>query len=578
MGAAYSPVPAPDVAFSAGNFLAVWTSFDFPAKRCFVNLYGARVTAAGAVLDRPPLAIATPHQHLAEPAIAPEDDGYIVAWTRRSKSQHSVQALHVAPDGTSGDIFELSDTPSGVLPSAPDVACDGESVVAVWEQSATIVSTSVDLSRQGIRVVAPISGRATDPHRPAIAAAGNGYLAAWHDSPRGKDPDVFAAALGPLGEPRSLPNGDVSLGANEQIHAAVARGELVYLAAWQDYRRRNGAELFGGRISTDGAALDGTGFSLQLGDVRRPAIAYGMGVFLIVAERHGPGGIEVVATRVTEEGTVLDPGGIPIAIEGVNRAPSVAFNGIDFAVAWVHRERYGKVMFARVSPAGIVKQPGGMEVAAGRGPQIAFNGKDHLLVYTARRRHIEALVFNVDEPPDVAHPIRISIGDDVEHNPAVAAAPSGRFLVVWEQCGEDCAQHDLYAARVTGAGTVLDEDGFPVAATFAHETNAALTFNGELFVLAYQRCLPLELCVPQPPLERPRLIDPLFGARITPEGRVLDPGGVLVTDADKWNRPAALARAGDGSVILLYQRTEPLPPYGDTARIFLRVLGGSDAR
>jgi hypothetical protein len=71
------------------------------------------------------------------------------------------------------------------------------------------------------------------------------------------------------------------------------------------------------------------------------------------------------------------------------------------------------------------------------------------------------------------------------------------------------------------------------------------------------------------------LIDPLFGVRITPGGEVLDPGGVPVTDADKWNRPPALAAGGDGTVILLYQRTEPLPPYGDTARIFLRVLGAA---
>jgi hypothetical protein len=575
LGPAYSPAPAPDVAFSGKNFLAVWTSCDFPSRRCFVNLYGARVAPSGAALDRPPLALVTPHQQLSEPAIAPEDDGYVLAWIRQSKQQRSVQAAHVGPDGRAGDTFELS-SGQAALVATPDLAHDGDGTVAVWEEDQTIVSASVDLARLGVTAAMPISGLGVDPQAPALAPVGDGYLAAWHDSPRGRDPDVFAADLGPAGEPRSLPNGDISIGANEQIHAAAARGELVYLAAWQDYRRRNGAaELFGGRISADGVALDGTGFSLQLGDVRRPAIAYGMGMFLVVAERHrADGSVELLATRVTEEGMVLDPGGIPIALEGVNQEPSVVFNGQDFAVTWVRKNR-GGVMFTRVTTAGVVRQPGGVEVADGRGPQIAFNGRDHLLVYTTRSRYIEALVFNVDEPPDIADPIRISFGDDVELNPAVAAAPGGRFLVVWEQCSDLCTHHDLYAARVTGAGTVLDEAGFPVATSVAHETNAALAFNGEVFVTAFQRCVPPELCVPQPPLARPRLIDPLFGVRITPGGEVLDPGGVPVTDADKWNRPPALAAGGDGTVILLYQRTEPLPPYGDTARIFLRVLGAA---
>src|SRR6187431_750020 len=99
--------------------------------------------------------------------------------------------------------------------------------------------------------------------------------------------------------------------------------------------------------------------------------------------------------------------------------PAVAFDGTNYLVVWKGFSldtKTGGVFAARVSPSGTVLDPDGIEISseftgelAPFAPAVAFDGADYLVTWTENR------------------------GD-----------PFG----------------DLYGARITPAGTLLDPDGF----------------------------------------------------------------------------------------------------------------------
>lgn len=120
--------------------------------------------------------------------------------------------------------------------------------------------------------------------------------------------------------------------------------------------------------------------------------------------------------------------------------------------------------------------------------------------------------------------IRVCGAGDVQEWPAVAF--DGRtFLVVWQDF-RDGKQHDIYAAHVSPSGRVLDPEGFPVAAGPANEARPAVAFAGGHFVVAWMDA-------------RTYPVYGIWAARVTPEGKVVDPGGRAVDAED----PARVGQA-----------------------------------
>ena len=137
---------------------------------------------------------------------------------------------------------------------------------------------------------------------------------------------------------------------------------------------------------------------------------------------------------MTPQGAVLDPSGIPVSTDPDDQlCPTVAFDGVNFLVTWMD-VRSGStydIYAARVAPDGTVLDPSG---------------------------------------------ILVSAAADYQSYPAVAFG-GANYLVTWMDYrgGTD---YDIYAARVTPAGTVLDPSGIVVS----------VASNGQL-------CLPLPLTV-----------------------------------------------------------------------------------
>ena len=102
-----------------------------------------------------------------------------------------------------------------------------------------------------------------------------------------------------------------------------------YLVTWDQGGYPNG-DLYGARVSPQGAVLDGAGFLIASGpgDQNTSDIAFDGTNYLVTWTNYPRRGGDVFAARVTARRTVLDPGGIPVSTS--RRAevhPSVAFDG-----------------------------------------------------------------------------------------------------------------------------------------------------------------------------------------------------------------------------------------------------------
>jgi hypothetical protein len=99
--------------------------------------------------------------------------------------------------------------------------------------------------------------------------------------------------------------------------------------------------------------------------------------------------------------------------------------------------------------------------------------------------------------------------------------------VTWDHRG---SSWDIYAARVTPQGTVLDPNGIQVA-TAAFNQCPALAFDGANFLVTWEDY-------------RGGPYSDIYAARVTPQGTVLDPNGITVSTAASWQRSPALAFDG----------------------------------
>ena len=130
--------------------------------------------------------------------------------------------------------------------------------------------------------------------------------------------------------------------------------------------------------------------------------------------------------------------------------------------------------------------------------------------------------------------IRLCASAGLQEWPAVAFDGTN-FLVVWQDLrgGRD---YDIYAARVSEAGKVLDPDGFPVIRRAANQARPAVAFAAGGYLVAWMDA-------------RQYPVYGLYAARVSAAGKVLDPAGRALDAADAGRiakaRPPGKSWLGD---------------------------------
>ena len=206
----------------------------------------------------------------------------------------------------------------------------------------------------------------------------------------------------------------------------------------------------------------------------KPGVAFDGTLFFVPWSE----GSDVYAARVSPEGNVLDSPPITIS-HGLNEAvaqPSVAFDGTHYFLAWLAtRSGVNEVYGARVTPGGDVLDPAGIQITTGgdpriRMPAIAFDGTDFLVAWRTRSDHIYGARVspagaNLDAP--AGFPIA-QVG--TSYYPAVAFDGTN-YLVVWhDRRNAGLSGWDVFGARVTPQGHVLDPNGFVICEIFGFES------------------------------------------------------------------------------------------------------------
>src|SRR5207253_360490 len=106
---------------------------------------------------------------------------------------------------------------------------------------------------------------ATAPNRPAqpeVAFDGTNYLVVWQDFRSFYTNDVYGTRVTPEGAVLD-PNGiAISTADNDQQAPVLAFDGTEYIVAWQDARSGTGQDLYGARVSRAGSVRDASGFAI----------------------------------------------------------------------------------------------------------------------------------------------------------------------------------------------------------------------------------------------------------------------------------------------------------------------------
>lgn len=202
---------------------------------------------------------------------------------------------------------------------------------------------------------------------------------------------------------------------------------------------------------------------------------------------------DIYARRVNQQGLLLDSQAISISV-GLNQSaypPSVGFDGENYVVVWsATRAGVNELYCARVTPAGIVLDPGGIQITSGGNPKIRMPG---------------------------------------------IAFDGTNYLVVW-RTNED----NIYAARISPSLVNLDAPaGFPIT-TNRSSYYPSVAFDGTNHLVVWH--------------------DgrgssggwSIYGARVTPQGNVLDPDGFVICDEPMNQEHSSVGFDGTNYLVAWY--------------------------
>ncbi len=487
----------PAVAGDAAGFLVVWQ--DARPGGGNDDIYASRVVN-GAALDGTGIAVSTAPGLQQLPDVASNGTTYLVVWDDR----RSDQDIFGARVSRAGAVLEQAGIPictNLVTQTSPAVASDGNGWLAVWVDDrgdatdiygGRISSLGQPLDGDG-RAIAQAQN---EQDLPAVGFYGTGYWVVWSDRRNGfATHDVYGVRVGTNGIPVDL--NAVQVGRTSLAPAPVALGCMSgsCLAAFETSTQTSGREVLASRLTSAGAAPDATNplvLTRAANAQTDVAVAAGANQFLVAwtDTRAGPG--DIYAARVSADGALLDATGLALTTNVATQVrPAVAFDGANYLVAWEdYRSGGGDIYGARVSTSGTVIDSNGVLLASSgfvdQEPALAFGGNAFLLAWTtaasATDKGVRGLRFSRALGQLDASLIVVVQATNVQQKPAVASDGTD-FFVVWHdlRSGND----DVYGTRISQGGTVLDPSGIPVAAGAAAEDEPAIAFGGGEYVVAW---------------------------------------------------------------------------------------------
>lgn len=248
---------------------------------------------------------------------------------------------------------------------------------------------------------------------------------------------------------------------------------------------------------------------------REPSDVRGARSTLVASDRVGAGVTEVSAPFGVDR-----PKAVP---KPTAAGPSaVAWDGRQFLVVWRDtRAGSGRMFATRVKPDGTVLDPAGLPLNFGTfldegSPNVAFDGQQFVVVWLG-----ETGVHGVHVSTEGAVLRRFSFisGDEVTGRPPALACNPALCLVGFSIFGDDGSI--IVVSRVTADGTVLEPSHIALSpgGQRLRVDQPSAAWDGTQFLVAWHDS------------RGGRPTPDIYGARVLPDGTVLDPGGFPISTA-----------------------------------------------
>ena len=439
-------------------------------NRAWASVCGARVTQQGEVLDSFGIDIPVDGVWGRDPAVCFGDENYLVVWLESPTGRNDIRGCRVSPQGVVIDSSGFLITSDQENQLCPAIGFDGENWFVVWEDRGENWTSYI----RGSRVT----------------------------------------QQGTVLDPEGL---DISRIGDHNFWPAVAFDGTNFLVAW------SGPGIVGARVSPTGVVLDTTCLVIHATPDYEdyPAVDFD-GANYLVAWHHAD--LEsadwfIEAARVTPAGVVLDTSGIRVAdIHVSDASPAVAHDGANFVILWDDDVQTTEVRAVRVAPQGTVLDS--IVTVARRTysddqPAITFGGTGYLTVWLSegehQRSHNQMLGARLTSQMEVLDTAAILLSAEVNSqlDPAVAYDGVNYLVAWWDDRGD--ADGGIYAARVSEAGEMLDSAAFLLEPGVATPRQPAVAFDGTNYLVVWSNHYAL------------------WGARVTPQGAVLDSGGFYIS-------------------------------------------------
>lgn len=309
------PYSAPAIAWDGSNWLVVWE--DLRNDDVFHGVYGARVSADGVLLDTDGIPISTRAEGEGSPTVAHDGSNYLVAWSDGRGTSADVYGARVSASGTvlDPDGVRISTSESDELNAR--VAGGASGWFVVWYEDRFTAGTHYE-SIRGARVgadgtVLDSSGLVLENEvivrsggfAPQVSFDGASFLAIW---------DRLGSGHGAV---RVLPDGSIDgrfrVGTSG-VSPAVSHDGSNWLVVW---KQDSSNDIHGMRVAPTGSVLDSAPLRFTTGARYNEAIVHVVhdGSNFVIAHSGHPIGFHS-GGRVTGDGVALDPSGFPIAPGG----------------------------------------------------------------------------------------------------------------------------------------------------------------------------------------------------------------------------------------------------------------------
>ncbi|MHC1776092.1 MAG: T9SS type A sorting domain-containing protein [Lentimicrobium sp.] len=477
------------IAFTGDIYLVVWHD----SRGQEGHIYGARVDMDGNLLDPAGIVICNEPGYQTSPAVATNGEFFMVVWRdeRNDDSEDDIYGSRVSLDGTILD-------PGGF----------------------------------------PICTAEDDQDDPVVAGVGTGFCVVWSDYRKGNDQDIYANLISTEGTISHTNGFPLCSLPSYQSYPDICSDGSRYLIVWGDGRNAD-EDIFGTFVETNGMVShpEGTAIAALPNDQNHPAVCSGGEQFFLAWEDDTPAANETIrGARISNTGALLDPNGIAISAHPDFYCvwPDVCYDGNNFWIAYA-KGVYGSgynfdILSSRITTGGLVLDPSGIILAGTENreefPVLAFDGQQMLICRQEIRNTSDIYGTFCDLQGNISPEdgILLSVGYNNQLF-SKAGFDGTNYMAIWIDTRNDNA-FDIYAARVSQSGTLIDQQAIPVVTGAGDCSYPAICFNGTYYLVAWEHG------------------SDLFGARINTDGQVLDPGGFVIYQGG-WtqSRPAI---ASDG--------------------------------